>query len=149
MTQEDKDLLLKDLCGRLMHGVKCKVFDDLATPYTLSGVLPNNVYDELYFEQLDFKESDGYVSVKFCKPYLFPLSSMTEEQKNRLKEIWSADMDKAIDYSISGEDELCDLCQLSATKNVIDWLNANHFDFRGLIDKGLAIDCTNLNIYCL
>lgn len=122
MTQEER-LLLTDLCGRLMYGVKCRVFD-FATPYTLSGVLPNNGYDELYFEQLDFKESDGYVSVKFCKPYLFSISSMTDEQKR----------------------EYIELLQIGPATG-IDWLNKNHFDYRGLIEKVLAIDCANLNIY--
>lgn len=130
MTQEEKQLLLVDLCGRLMYGVKCKVFDFM-TPYTLSGISPNTGYDELYFEQLDFKESDGYAGVKFCEPYLFPLSSITEEQKQEYQYITERWMYDSL-YSISDS---------------IDWLNKNHFDYRGLIEKGLAIDCTNLNIY--
>lgn len=133
MTQEER-LLLTDLCGRLMYGVKCKVFD-FAIPYTLSGVSPNTGYDELYFEQLDFKESDGYVGVKFCKPYLFPLSSMTEEQK-----IIYGDLCYAVIRSLAWDMQ-------AELNKLVDWLNKNHFDYRGLIEKGLAIDCTNLNIY--
>jgi hypothetical protein len=125
MTQEER-LLLTDLCGRCMYGVKCKVFD-FAEPYTLSGVLPNNGYDELYFEQLDFKESDGYASMKFCKPYLFPLSSMTEEQEKEWR------------YTLSSDGNI--------TYETVGWLNAHHFDYHGLIDKGLAIDATGLGIY--
>ena len=124
MTQKDKQLLLTDLCGRLMYGVKCKVFD-FATPYTLSGISPD-LYEELYFTQLDFKESDGYAGVKFCKPYLFPLSSMSEEQEYQYREVIASSFNHY---------------------EVYDWLNKNHFDYRGLIEKGLAIDCTNLNIY--
>ena len=65
------------------------------------------------------------------KPYLFPLSSMTEEQKKEyqyITERWMYDSS----YSISDS---------------TDWLNKNHFDYRGLIKKGLAIDATGLNIY--
>lgn len=125
MTQEQKDLLLKDLCARQMNGVKCKVFND-AKSYTLSGVLHNKPYSQLYFDELDWKEFDGFVSINDCKPYLFPLSSMTEEQK---------------------EDMIKSSCGIGSDKNVFDWWNKNHFDYRGLIEKGLAIDATGLNIY--
>jgi hypothetical protein len=60
------------------------------------------------------------------KPYLFPLSSITEEQK---------------------EDMIKSSCGIGSNKNVFDWFNKNHIDYRGLIPMGLAIDCTNLNIY--
>ena len=66
-----------------------------------------------------------------CKPYLFPLSSMTEAQKQEyqyITERWMYDSS----YSISDS---------------TDWLNKNHFDYRGLIESELAIDATNLNIY--
>ena len=65
------------------------------------------------------------------KPYLFPLSSMTEEQKRDYQYITERWMNDS-SYSISDS---------------IDWLNKNHFDYRNLIEKGLAIDCTGLNIY--
>ena len=131
MKREDKELLLKDLCGRLPYGVKVKT---------------NNIN----ILQLGTHTRVGeYVTdvIEPCKPYLFPLSSMTEEQKNQLKEIWDADMNKALDYAISGEEGLSDLFQLSAAKKVINWFIKNHFDFQGLIPKELAIDCTNLNVY--
>ena len=126
MTQEQKDLLLKDLCGRQIHNVKCQVFND-AKLYTLSGVLHNKPYSQLYFEELDWKEFDGFVGVEYCKPYLFPLSSMTKEQ----------------------EKEYLRLCGIRAFPNIflIDWLNKNHFDYRGLIPMDLANDATGLNIY--
>lgn len=70
MIQEHKELLLKDLCGRIMYGVKCTVYED-ASVHTLCGVLPDNVYNELYFGDLDWKECDGFADVQYCKPYLF------------------------------------------------------------------------------
>ena len=75
--------------------------------------------------------ANRYSEIETVKPYLFPLSSMTEEQKkeyNYITERWMYDSS----YSISDS---------------IDWLNKNHFDYRGLIEKGLAIDADGLNIY--
>ena len=145
MTQEEKQLLLTDLCGRLMYGVKCKVFD-FATPHTLSGISPD-LYEELYFTQLDFKESDGYAGVKFCKPYLFPMSSMSEEQKRELEDMgWSFD-DSVINNIVEYLGKHRQFVTHFDCFALIDWFNKNHFDYRGLIPLGLAIDCTNLNIY--
>ena len=132
MTQNDKDLkelLLKDLCGRLPYGVKVKT---------------NNIN----ILQLGTHTRVGeYVTdvIEPCKTYLFPLSSMTEEHREEINKITNGSV------SIS-ENFFYDLCSCSKIYHfdviaVIDWLNANHFDYRGLIPKGLAIDCTNLNIY--
>jgi hypothetical protein len=128
MTQEQKDLLLKDLCARSPYGVKCGVFDD-AYIKTLSGVLPGNVYNELYFKELDWKDCNGFVDVRYCKPYLFPLSSMTEEQ---IKE-WNI---LASHFAFTLE-----------SIKIFAFYHQNHIDYNGLIEKGLAIDATGLNIY--
>ena len=134
MTQENKDLLLQDLCGRLPYGVKVSVnqsqlqnydpkwknwgFEE--EPEEIDGV---SIYG-VTFGCMDM--SDGVIGFEFIKPYLFPLSSMTEEQK--------VDMIKSS-------------CGIGSDKNVFDWFNKNHFDYRGLIPKGLAINATGLNIY--
>ena len=123
MTQEDKELLLKDLCARLPYGVKIEltwwVMDE--------GTYINATLEPDHIEQL-LNNEDRITEIK---PYLFPLSSMTEEQKKEyqyITERWMYDSS----YSISDS---------------IDWLNKNHFDYRGLIPMGLSIDATNLNIY--
>lgn len=67
------------------------------------------------------------------KPCLFPMSSMTEKQKNEYQYITERWMNDS-SYSISDS---------------IDWLNKNHFDYRGLIEKGLAIDATGTDIYAI
>ena len=120
MTQEERELLFKDLCARIPYEVKVQVFN-----YGVESV------ETLY--QIDL---DGYIStvegdeLKYSyKPYLFPLSSMTEEQFN---EKWKLEH--------SGDMEHLSIPAL-------DWLNKNHFDYRGLIGKGLAIDATGKNIY--
>lgn len=114
MTQEEKQLLLVDLSARLPYGVKV---------ITSVGGEIRNDKEQLNFAQLSLFES-GYEEVK---PYLFPMSSMTEEQKT--------DLTKFVANGIYNENI------------VYDWFNKNHFDYRGLIEKGLAKDATGLNIY--
>ena len=125
MTQENKDLLLRDLCARLPYGVKCNVGDN--KPYTLSRIDVDSLNGHLldFIEMKD--ELDMQVYLSEVKPYLFPLSSMSEEQK------------KELTYVIIND--------LGTEMLVIDWYNKNHFDYRGLIEKGLAIDATGLNVY--
>lgn len=131
MTQKDKELLLKDLCARLPYGVKCDVGDD--KPYTLSRIEIDYKNGHL----LDFIETkdelDMQVYISEIKSYLFPLSSMTEEQKKEYGHVLIMSINTS--------------CFQSSDSFVEDWLNKNHFDWRGLIPLGLAIDATNLNIY--
>ena len=130
MTQEEKDLLLKDLCARLNTNLVCSIYrtDDQGIGYRneiLYGYCNIDGWDEFYFGE-DCGISIDYVSK--IKPYLFPLSSMTEEQKQEEYKICK--------YYINGYES-----------NLIDFYNKNHLDYRGLIEKGLAIDATGLNIY--
>lgn len=141
MTQEDKDLLLKDLCGRIMYGVKCSVYED-ANVHTLSGVLPNKVYNELYFEELDFKECDGFADIQYCKPYLFPLSSMTEEQKEEYYYIVNYISPDDTENWAEGE-----FIYVNQINQLLHFYHINHLDYRGLIPEGLALDATGKNIY--
>ena len=127
MTQENKELLLKDLCTRLPYNVICQVEFKENGKYNSKVMLLSGIFiDEAYFTS-----KGGSIYSNEYKPYLFPLSSMTNEQKQEYKYIterWMYD----ISYTI-GEST--------------DWLNAHHFDYRGLIEKGLAIDATGLNVY--
>ena len=141
MTEEDRKLLLKDLCARQIYSVKCQVFND-ANPYTLSGILHNKPFSQLYFEELDWKEYDGFVNVEYCKPYLFPLSSMTEEQKKEYN-FWKHEV-PVCHYEYG---DIVDEVELFDSPESFEYLIENHFDYRGLIEKGLAIDATNKNIY--
>ena len=123
MKQENKELLFKDLCARLPYGVKF-----LRESW-------NSEWDQelSVIEVLEDIDKDGYINrtkvynVEDIKPYLFPLSSMTKEQEKE----WL--------YTLSSDYHI--------TYDTVDWLNKNHFDYRGLIPMGLAIDATNLNIY--
>ena len=127
MEKDLKDILLKDLCARLPYGVK---FACNKNVYTAKG-LDLIVTDEGDWEYAVTAKGIAPIEIDFIKPYIFPMSSMTEEQKNEYQYITERWMNDS-SYSISDS---------------IDWLNKNHFDYRGLIEKGLAIDATNLNIY--
>lgn len=160
MTQEDKDLLLKDLCSRLPY----KVIVDY-------GYNAFNVHKGSYVERgtkyiLDCYLLDVFISPRqnekgeYIKPYLFPLSSMTEEQKEELfklcefctQEDWEGKKSEvyAIEIASRFDPAYCydhNFHLWNIDMRAIDWLNKNHIDFRGLIEKGLAIDATGLNIY--
>ena len=138
MTQEDKELLLKDLCARLLYGVKVEsVFINPDTKEHKScGIEVFNATSLLMIR-------DGLGEFK---PYLFPLSSMTEEQQEEFDRIYADDMQVVANNLKNRLDGKPYETNLGHYRH-IDWLNANHFDYRGLIEKGLAIDATGLNIY--
>lgn len=128
MTREDKDLLLKDLCARLPYGVKVQCEDYLFT-FDKDHMGIGMLYKDFNMNLLESPKIilSGCYYGEDIKPYLFPLSSMTADQRtyhNFLKHSAYANPIK-----------------------LIDWYNKNHFDYRGLIEKGLAIDATGLNIY--
>lgn len=118
MTQEQKDLLLKDLCARLPYFTKVQIKNEIV-------VLDSICDDDGYHFNFIGDDREG-VNIEEIKPYLFPISSMTEEQK---------------------EDMIKSSCGIGSDKNVFDWWNKNHFDYRGLIPMGLANDATGKNIY--
>ena len=132
MTQKDKELLLKDLCSRLPYGVKLQKTYDTSEPAELYSIdLEHNTVKFYKYkgEALTICDAgfiEKYGKLRF-KPYLFPLSSMTEEQEKEWR------------YTLSSDGNI--------TYDTVDWCNENHLDYRGLIEKGLAIDATNLNIY--
>ena len=126
MTQEDKKLLLKDLCARLPYNVICQVEFRESGKYQSKSMFLSGVFtDEAYFTT----ESGSIYSNEY-KPYLFPLSSMTDEQEEEYNDL-----------------NCYELGCFPHTEEALDYLIKNHFDYRGLIEKGLAIDATNLNIY--
>ena len=128
MTQEEKELLLKDLGGRLPYGVK--ILD-----------IPANVVGKLFListtdtVQYETTDDTGIQTLYNIKPYLFPLSSMTEEEQ------------RTLDSMCNGVEMVSRLSGLKMFGKAFNWLDENHFDYRGLIEKGLAIDATGKKIY--
>ena len=140
MTQEEKDLLLKDLCSRLPYGVKLQKTYDTSEPAELYSIDLENSIIKFYKYKgnaltiCDAGFIEKYGKLRF-KPYLFPLSSMTEEQK-----IIYGDLCYAIIHSLAWDTQ-------AALNELVDWLNENQFDYNNLIPMGLANDATSLNIY--
>jgi hypothetical protein len=133
MTQEDKELLLKDLCGRLPYHVRVKV-------WLKDGTTEEGFYDFEHNYEDVMKDFFFYNKLNDLKPYLRSMSSMTEEEKKELLQISNFDSDV---------DDICydSICCIERTSiditdiaNFISWLNAHHFDYRGLIEKGLALE---------
>ncbi len=125
MTQSDKDLLLKDLCSRLPYGVK-------GEKYTIR-------IDEEFVPLIDVEIiiAEDIITLNGCpgymaKPYLFPLSSMTEDQSKIYHEL------------IRGMFGTSALINFEILE---DFFHKNHLDYRGLIPMGLANDATGKNIY--
>ena len=120
MTQEHKQLLLKDLCARLPYGVKVEL-----TKYKQKCLLCGIDGEDLYLNI----DSDPFSLRDFdIKPYLRPMSSMTEEEKKE-------------DMTLNFIDMMYDnYMMLGYASDFIDWLNEHHFDYRELIEKGLALE---------
>jgi hypothetical protein len=155
MGKDSKELLLlKDLYARIPYGVKiCYTEHEygVKSTWTIDYIIPE-------FEQIVTKHPYGKFSIKDIKPYLRPLSSMTEEEMEELEkityhtfkykkgdcEIWTNSYHRVQLFNGAGElygagEPTNMLCSSSICIKLIDWLNAHHFDYRGLIEKGLAL----------
>ena len=123
MTQEEKELLLKALCELLPYEVKVGVYMYTTKNYFTTTLKSINPTDGTF--QVG---SVHYGDLSRCKPYLRPMSSMTEEER------YGYEGTRYQTFLENGESERSD------TADTFDWLNAHHFDYRGLIDMGLALE---------
>lgn len=120
MIQEEKDLLLKDLSARLPYGVKVHTWYNKPMDVKCTGV---DAYTNTV--NLDISnDDDAKVYIENVKPYLRPMSSMTEEEREEFQEY------------VFDSVEIGGIMMLDAS----DWLNEHHFDYRGLIPMGLALE---------
>jgi len=123
MTQEEKFLVLKDLCARLPYGVMIQI-PELFYPQ-------RKVAEKLVTINDLWRFNDDGIYIENVKPYLRPISSMTEEEDKKRIElgIWintiKGNKVTAIDKNVD---------------EALEWLNAHHFDYRGLIERGLAFE---------
>ena len=125
MTQEQKDLLIKDLFGRLSHGVKCKILE--TNEVKILGSIQYDGENTLFdFWEDDQKIQYGYqLYLSEFKPYLLPISSMSKDQKKYIRGNHT----------------------FGATHELFDYLDKNYYDYRGLLEMELVDDATGLNIY--
>ena len=141
MTQEDKELLLRDLCARVPYGVKVQYMNNIFVIDYVSS-----------YEEVKLDIPDSYtVGVSEVKPYLFPFSSITDEQKSELNKKFNVQFSGNNVYSIHYHSEGWWDTGLELDLQdwlwFINWCYKNHFDVNNLIEKGLALDATGLNIY--
>jgi len=128
MTQKYKELLLKDLCARLPYHVKCKI-------WLKDGTIEEGFLDLQHNYGNVLQDAFYYNKIKDIKPYLRPMSSMTKEEYKELKLISPY-------YGFAPYEYIYDWCP---NYEMIDFCNKNHFDYRGLIPKNLAIEVTEEN----
>lgn len=139
MKQEDKELLLKDLSARLPYGVKVQVEYD-AEEFGKTIEIDEITMIDKYGEEILLYHASEYFSIEELKPYLRPLTSMTDEEaKDYIECKYSSgkviELRRENGCNIGTDIKLMWL-------DVFDFLNAHHFDYRGLIERGLAIKVT-------
>ena len=172
MTQEDKELLLKDICSRLPYENvvgKCELdasydtsFDTILQTHKFDALVYGIKEDSLFvfplikdMDELEFanEEVASGIDILDFKPYLFPLSSMTKEI---LEELNANNFFKYRDditnvshiESKNGiSKEIYTYIDFESISFLTEYFHSHHIDYRGLIEKGLAIDATGLNIY--
>lgn len=139
MTQEEISLLLQDLCARLPYGVICQV-DDGAAGLNDGKLVEIDISKELVRFDADY-HWDAYIDD--VKPYLRPMSSMTEEEDN---EWCGLNVDPLLEAVGERHTRVEDsMLRAKSQYQPTEWLNAHHFDYRGLIPMGLAVEVTPEN----
>jgi len=147
MAQEDKELLLKDLCARLPYGVKVCI------------KLPNHqkkAFEEQIGDLKEFTKYGGYLvnskGIDYrsfnldIKPYLRPMSSMTDEEREEWTDLFLISVVTELEqYSDDEAEDIAPKLYASSHVKSLNWLNKHHFDYNGLIEKGLAIEVTAEN----
>ncbi len=139
MNTKDKEILLKDLCARLPYGVK--INESTQGDFTVIGLTTERVFTN--------SETEGCHNdfpIDCIKPYLFPLSSMTDKDLVEFLQIKGMNLNTD-ELKTFRRIETAIVSTLPSYSRHIDWLNKKHFDYRGLIEKSLAIDASGLNIY--
>ena len=153
MTQEDKLLLIKDLSARLPYAVTVEHTSGLRS--TLHDLTTLHLYNGDDIEDIDcgihFFGDDDWFNVEYFKPYLFPLSSMTEEQEKEISKRYNYYHYYGTSVEITNHREGFwdndNSCLLEDYLWLEDWYNKNHIDYRGLIPMGLAENASGKNIY--
>ncbi len=152
MTKEDKELLIKDLCMRLQYGVICNTPKGNGCLCSINQTIFGTEYGVNIKTTIRKYSNDREV---YIKPYLRPMSSMTEEEKKDLLVTVVGNegakyFQVLADGSIGKTDAVIqdlnkfNMHWVNFNKDTVtlylDWLNAHHFDYRGLIEKGLALE---------
>ena len=140
MTPEERKLLITDLTSRIEYGVICMIerIDDFG-PRLRNEKLTGFCNEEGGYFYFDFCYGLTVDFAEKVKPYLRPMSSMTEEELYEVQEILGKGVE-IHDVFISIVDSSINAFSYLELQAVFDWLNKHHFDYHGLIEKGLAIE---------
>lgn len=134
MTQEEKQLLFKDLCARLPYGVFVSYPSFSDTPQLVQAI---SDYGDI--EINDYTESP--CKLEHIKPYLRPMSSMTEEEEKEIRMLHHCFYREGNGWITAGVFGTNDCgCTVFEMADMLNYLNAHHFDYRGLIEMGLALE---------
>lgn len=159
MTQEDEQLLLQDLSAKLPYGVKAE--HPYAKEALVLGIIERKGY-KCGIRYIDVITDKQTYPIRYIKPYLRPMSSMTEDEKkdllvtivgNKGSKYFRVLQDGSIDNTDATIQDLnkFNMHWVNFDKDTVtlylDWLNKHHFDYRGLIEKGLAISTEEFNPY--
>lgn len=164
VTKEEKEILIKDLCGRLPYGVKGKVYAEVTNGnYDISGDMIffdspfdvildeiNITTEEIHVSAIGNEDTVDFIEMQQVdgkpytidefKPYLRPLELITDEEKHELQELTKEDLSEFGRFIKNGHGLSLDGLYMFDKLRQLDWLNAHHFDYRGLIPTGLAIE---------
>ena len=156
MTQEEKELLLRDLCARLPYGVKCQIDYDNEedTDLGIERYRDDRIVSVcIETEEIGLYEASEYFYPEYVKPYLFPLSSITKEMmeepniygffkyRDTIANVGHLESKNGV------SEEIYTYIDIESVSVLIEFFHSHHIDYRGLIEKGLAIDATGLDIY--
>lgn len=158
MTQYEIDILSKDLCARLPYGVKLVIDGMYLTEDMIKGGYDKmqELYGITCEGNVELLNMDYHMPIEAIKPYLYPLSSMTEEQRLALYKALGLGYEshyhlskewEDFNNSINNNDLFLPASWVRDLNKMYNYLNKNHFDYRGLIPMGLANDATGKNIY--
>lgn len=132
MTNEEKQLLFKDLCARLPYGVKVQLCNLNDYAPIVKGLLNDELYLQFdYTRPIKNEDSTYNIINDNVKPYLRPMSSMTAEEQQEFVLFHCVKLCPII---------ITSMLTLDNESNIFNWLNEHHFDYRGLIEKGLALE---------
>jgi hypothetical protein len=134
MTQEEKDLLFKDLCARLPYGLFCQTDDGKGKLISVEC----SAGEDLVYVDFGHPEAEEYdLNEEDIKPYLRPMSSMTVEERDEIKEICADYLDEW-----ENAETVIDRWKLDAKTSYSKsaFYNSHHLDWNGLIEKGLALE---------
>ena len=132
MTQEERQLLFIDICGRLPYGIKA----NCCSRETVDIIAANPDYETLYVRSYSNNYPTHWDKIDCYTPYLRPMTSMTEEEKIQYRELCDEDM-RQLSYVQTVHPGLKDK---TSCHRSIDWLNKKMFDYRCLIEKGLVLE---------